>query len=133
MVQRVRQWGLDCPEAEVVADGADVAVALRRAVAEGVALVLTTGGTGLSPRDQTPEVTLALLDRPAPGIAEAIRAHGVSHGVAAAMLSRGVAGLSGGTLVVNLPGSTGGVRDALDVLDAVVAHALDQIAGSDHR
>jgi molybdenum cofactor synthesis domain-containing protein len=94
--------------------------------------VLTTGGTGLTPTDATPEQTMPLLDRLVPGVAEAIRAAGVAKGVPTAMLSRGLVGLAGRTLVANLPGSRGGVSDALDVLEPVLGHALDQIPGSDH-
>jgi molybdenum cofactor synthesis domain-containing protein len=94
--------------------------------------VLTTGGTGLTPTDRTPEATLSLLDRVVPGIAEAIRAHGVAKGVPTAMLSRGVAGVVGSALVVNLPGSSGGVRDGLEVVVPVLRHAVEQIVGSDH-
>jgi molybdenum cofactor synthesis domain-containing protein len=94
--------------------------------------VLTTGGTGLTPTDLTPEVTRPLLEREIPGIAEAIRANGVSAGVPAAVLSRGLAGVIGDCLVVNLPGSPGGVRDALEVLAPVVVHAVEQLRGSDH-
>ena len=94
-------------------------------------LVLSTGGTGLSPRDVTPEATRAVLDREAPGIAERLRGvTGVTF--ARAALSRGVAGVRGRTLIVNLPGSTGGVRDGLEVLADVVDHAMDQLAGKDH-
>jgi molybdenum cofactor synthesis domain-containing protein len=116
----------------VVADGEPVAAVLRTAVGAGYALVVTTGGTGLTPTDRTPEMTATVLDRELPGLAEALRAYGVAHGVPTAMLSRGLAGTAGGTLVVNLPGSTGGVRDGLAVLDGVLLHALDQIPGSDH-
>jgi molybdenum cofactor synthesis domain-containing protein len=95
--------------------------------------VLTTGGTGLTPTDLTPEATLPLLDREVPGLAEAIRAAGVAKGVPTAVLSRGLAGVVGDCLVVNLPGSRGGVKDALAVLEPVLAHAVEQIVGSDHQ
>ena len=94
--------------------------------------MITTGGTGLTPTDRTPEATESLLDRTVPGIAEAIRAHGLAQGVPAAMLSRGLAGVVGSTLVINLPGSTGGVRDGLEVVVPVLRHAVEQILGSDH-
>lgn len=116
----------------VVADGEPVEAALRDAVASAYDLVVTTGGTGLTPSDLTPEMTARVVEREIPGVAEAIRAAGVAKGVPTAILSRGIAGQAGRTLVVNLPGSTGGVRDALEVLAAVVPHALDQIPGSDH-
>lgn len=129
----LRQWGFHVGEPVVVPDGEPVGQALASAVAEGVAVVLTTGGTGISPTDATPEVTAPLLDRHVPGVAEAIRAAGVAKGVPTAMLSRGLAGVAGHTLVVNLPGSTGGVRDALAVLADVVPHAVDQLRGGDHE
>jgi molybdenum cofactor synthesis domain-containing protein len=94
--------------------------------------VLTTGGTGLTPTDLTPEVTRPLLDREIPGIAEAIRAYGVGQGVPTAALSRGLAGVRGSCLVVNLPGSRGGVKDAMAVLKPLLVHAVEQIVGSDH-
>jgi molybdenum cofactor synthesis domain-containing protein len=93
---------------------------------------VTTGGTGLTPGDATPEMTRMLLDREIPGIPEAIRAGGVAAGVPSAALSRGVAGTSGTTLIVNLPGSTGGVRDGMAVLASLLGHAVDQIRGGDH-
>jgi len=124
--------GLDVDGPLVVADGDPVETALRDAVAAGYDLVATTGGTGLTPTDLTPEMTARVVEREIPGVAEAIRAAGVAKGVPTAVLSRGIAGQVGRTLVVNLPGSTGGVRDALEVLAAVVPHALDQIPGSDH-
>ena len=116
----------------VVADGAPVSVALREAVAAAYDVVVTTGGTGLTPLDLTPEMTREVLDREIPGIAEALRAAGAAAGVPAAILSRGVAGVAGRTLIVNLPGSTGGVRDGMAVLAPVLAHAVSQIHGGDH-
>ncbi len=92
-------------------------VALRDAVSAGYDIVVTTGGTGLTPGDMTPEMTRLVIDREVPGIAEAIRTAGVSAGVPSAMLSRGLAGLAGTTLIVNFPGSSGGVRDGMRVLD----------------
>lgn len=134
VVAALREWGFDVADALVVPDGEPTGAALRAALAEEPppAVLITTGGTGLRADDRTPEVTAPLLDVPAPGIAESIRAAGVAKGVPTAMLSRGLSGLAGRTLVVNLPGSTGGVKDALEVLHGVVLHAVDQIAGGDH-
>ncbi len=132
VVEALRQWGFEVGEPIVVPDGPEVGAALVGALATGPDLVVTTGGTGLSPTNGTPEATRALLDREVPGIAEALRAAGVAKGVPTAMLSRGVAGVAGRTLVVNLPGSTGGVRDALEVLEPVVPPAISQIRGGDH-
>jgi molybdenum cofactor synthesis domain-containing protein len=116
----------------VVPDGQPVGDAISAAVAGGARVVLTTGGTGLTPTDLTPEATRPLLDAEVPGLAEAIRAHGVSQGVPTAVLSRGLAGRIGTCLVVNLPGSRGGVRDAIAVLEPVLVHAVEQVVGSDH-
>ena len=132
LVAALREWGYEVDEATVVPDGEPVAAALAEALEGMPALVLTTGGTGISPTDATPEMTRRHLDREVPGIAEAVRAAGVAKGVPTAMLSRGVAGVAGRSLVVNLPGSTGGVKDALAVLADVVGHAVDQIEGGDH-
>jgi molybdenum cofactor synthesis domain-containing protein len=132
VVEALRGWGLAVGDVVVVADGPDVEAALRAAIATGATMVVTTGGTGLTPTDGTPEATQRVVDRLVPGIAEAIRAAGVRAGIPSAMLSRGVSGLAGRTLVVNLPGSTGGVHDGLTVLESIVAHALSQIEGGDH-
>jgi molybdenum cofactor synthesis domain-containing protein len=105
---------------------------LRAAVDAHVDVVLTTGGTGLSPTDVTPEATRRVLEREAPGIAEAVRRYGAEHGVATSVLSRGLAGTAARTLVVNLPGSTGGVRDALTVLGPLLPHVVSQLRGGDH-
>ena len=133
IVTALRQWGFDVEDATVVADGEPLSEALGAALASSPSVVITTGGTGISPTDATPEMTRRHLDREVPGIAEAIRAGGMAKGVPTAMLSRGLAGVAGSSLVVNLPGSTGGVKDALAVLADVVGHAVDQIAGGDHR
>lgn len=132
IVDALRGWGFAVSEPVVVRDGEPVARAIAAAVAAGARVVLTTGGTGLTPTDLTPEVTRPLLDREVPGIAEAIRTHGAAKGVATASLSRGLAGVAGDCLVVNLPGSRGGVKDGLAVLEPLVVHAVEQIRGSDH-
>jgi molybdenum cofactor synthesis domain-containing protein len=132
IVEALARLGFDVTGPVVVPDGEPVADAIRAAVDAGAHVVITTGGTGLTPTDLTPEVTRRLLDREVPGIAEAIRSHGVGKGVATAALSRGLAGVRGQALVVNLPGSRGGVKDGLDVLAPMLVHAVQQIAGSDH-
>jgi molybdenum cofactor synthesis domain-containing protein len=113
-------------------DAAELESVLRNAVDAEFDVVLTTGGTGLSPTDVTPEATRAVLEREAPGIAEAVRRYGAEHGVPTAVLSRGLAGTAGRTLIVNLPGSTGGVRDGLAVLGPLLPHVVSQLRGGDH-
>ena len=115
----------------VVPDGDPVERALRDGAAAAYDVILTTGGTGISPTDRTPEATRRVLDHEIPGIPEAIRAYGREK-VPSASLSRGLAGVAGRTLIVNLPGSTGGVRDGLAVLEQILVHAVDQIRGGDH-
>ncbi|GAB2970427.1 GNAT family N-acetyltransferase [Nocardioides montaniterrae] len=132
LVQALAELGFVVDEAVVRPDGPPVGSAISAAIAAGARVVLTTGGTGLTPTDRTPEVTRPLLDREIPGIAEAIRSAGAAKGVPTAMLSRGLAGVAGDCLVVNLPGSRGGVTDALEVLRPVLVHAVEQIVGSDH-
>ena len=133
LVDGLRELGCEVDSAPVVVpDGEPVAEALRTAVADGVQVVLTSGGTGVTPTDRTPEATRPVLDFEVPGIAEAIRAYSRDK-VPAAALSRGLAGVAGRTLIVNLPGSTGGARDGLAVLGPLLAHTVEQIAGGDHR
>jgi molybdenum cofactor synthesis domain-containing protein len=132
VVEALRQWGFEVGDPVVVPDGPAVGEALAQALAGMPAVVVTTGGTGLSPTDGTPEATRAVLDREVPGLAEAIRGAGLASGVPTAALSRGLVGVAGSTLVVNLPGSTGGVRDGLAVLEPVLPHAISQIRGGDH-
>ena len=132
LVDFLQEMGFEVGAPVVVPDGEPVGEAISAFVASGARVVLTTGGTGLTPTDQTPEVTRPLLDREVPGIAEAIRAAGVAKGVPTAMLSRGLAGLAGACLVINLPGSRGGVKDAVAVLRPMLEHAVEQTVGSDH-
>lgn len=132
LAEGLRSWGFAVDGPLVVPDGEPVAAALRDAVRDRYDVVLTTGGTGLSPTDRTPEATREVLEREIPGLAEAIRFRGTAAGVPTAALSRGLAGLAGRTLIVNLPGSPGGCRDGLAVLGDVIGHAVDQVRGGDH-
>ncbi|GHF78503.1 MogA/MoaB family molybdenum cofactor biosynthesis protein [Streptomyces griseosporeus] len=127
----LKGFGFAVDGPQIVPDGDPVQAALRAGVDAGYDVIVTTGGTGISPTDRTPEATRAVLDREVPGIAEAIRAYGREK-VPTAALSRGLAGVAGSTLIVNLPGSSGGVKDGLAVLQALLVHAVDQIRGGDH-
>jgi molybdenum cofactor synthesis domain-containing protein len=131
LVAGLRELGCEVDEPVVVPDGEPVGAALRAARDEGVDVVLTSGGTGVTPTDRTPEVTRPLLDYEIPGIAEAIRAHS-RDAVPTAVLSRGLAGVAGRMLVVNLPGSRGGAKDGLAVLGPILRHTVDQLRGGDH-
>jgi len=132
-VSLLRDAGFDCADAIVVPDGADsVETALRSAVAAGSGLVVTTGGTGIAPRDRTPEGTARVLDRDLPGIAEELRRRGLSD-TPLSIISRGLAGIvDPGTLIVNLPGSTRAVASGMSVIAEIAPHVLDQLAGGDH-
>jgi molybdenum cofactor synthesis domain-containing protein len=132
LVEFLRSLDFAVGDAVVVPDGPPVGEAIAAAAADGARVVLTTGGTGLTPTDRTPEETRRLLDFEVPGIGEAIRAYGAAKGIPAAALSRGTAGVIGHCLVVNLPGSRGGVKDGLEVLAPILEHAVEQIVGSDH-
>ena len=132
VVAALRDLGFDVGDPVVVPDGDAVGNVLRAAVAARRPLVITTGGTGLSPDDHTPEQTRLVVQREVPALAAEIARYGVEHGVPTALLSRGVAGVAGETLIVNLPGSTGGVRDGMAVLAPVLQHAVAQLRGGDH-
>jgi molybdenum cofactor synthesis domain-containing protein len=131
LVTGLRELGCEVGDPVVVPDGPPVREALLTAVGAGFDVVVTSGGTGISPTDATPQMTREVLDYEIPGIAEALRS--VSRdAVPTSVLSRGLAGVAGRTLVVNLPGSRGGAKDGLAVLGPILAHAVDQIRGGDH-
>jgi molybdenum cofactor synthesis domain-containing protein len=138
LAERLRAAGYDVAGVRIVPDGADpVEAALREEIATGARLVLTSGGTGIGPRDRTPEGTRPVLARELPGIAEAMRRAGAEH-VPTAVLSRGLAGVAdqpatGGALVVNLPGSRGGATEGLEVVLGIAGHAIAQLDGGDHE
>ena len=132
IVEALTGLGFEVTGPIVVLDGQPVGDAIAAAIADGARAVLTTGGTGLTPTDLTPQATRPFFEREVPGIAEAIRAYGAAKGVPTAALSRGLAGISGRTLIINLPGSRGGVKDGLAVVTPLLTHAVEQIAGSDH-
>ena len=132
IVEALRALDFVVSEPLVVPDGDAVGAALRAAVADGHAVVITTGGTGLTPTDQTPEQTRSVLEREVPQLATEIARYGVEHGVPTAVLSRGTAGVAGRTVIVNLPGSSGGARDGMTVLAPVLRHAVSQVRGGDH-
>ena len=132
LAERLRELGCEVGDVRVVPDDVNaIQNALEAAVAGGADVVVTTGGTGLTPTDVTPEATRPLLDREVPGIAEAIRL-AARERVPTPVLSRGLAGTIGTTLVVNLPGSPGGVKDGIAVLAPILGHVLSQLRGGDH-
>ena len=133
LVELLREAGCDVVDGPlVIPDGEAVEQVLRDSVTAEYDVAVTTGGTGLTPGDLTPEMTRRVIDREIPGIPEALRAAGASAGVPSAILSRGLAGVASRTLIVNLPGSSGGVRDGMKVLRPILVHAVDQIRGGDH-
>jgi molybdenum cofactor synthesis domain-containing protein len=132
VAEALRELGFAVDGPVVVPDGDAVGEQLRAAVRAGVAVVITTGGTGLSPADHTPEQTRSVVEREIPQLPAAIAQYGVAQGVPTAVLSRAVAGTAGRTLIVNVPGSRGGARDAMEVLTPVLRHAVSQLRGGDH-
>jgi len=132
IVDSLRDLGFEVAEPLVMPDGDEVGAALRSAVADGHAVVITTGGTGLNPRDFTPEQTRSVIEREIPQLAAELARYGVDHGVPTAVLSRGLVGTAQQTLIINLPGSAGGARDGMAVLGPLLRHAVSQLHGGDH-
>ena len=132
IVDGLRDLGFEVAEPLIVSDGDEVGAALRSAVREGHAVVITTGGTGLNPRDFTPEQTRSVIEREIPQLAAELARYGVDHGVPTAVLSRGLVGTAQQTLIINLPGSAGGARDGMAVLGPLLRHAVSQLHGGDH-
>ena len=133
LVELLREAGCDIVDGPlVIPDGEAVEQVLRDSVTAEYDVAVTTGGTGLTPGDLTPEMTRRVINREIPGIPEALRAAGAEAGVPSAILSRGLAGVASRTLIINLPGSSGGVRDGMKVLRPILVHAVDQIRGGDH-
>lgn len=131
-VDALRSAGFDCNDAVIIPDGADeVDAALRETLQRGIRLIITTGGTGISPRDRTPEGTARVLDREIPGIAEELRRRATAE-KPGGMLSRGLAGIAGDALIVNLPGSTAAVESGMRLVLEVAQHAIGQLEGKDH-
>lgn len=131
LAQGLRDLGFSV-ELIIVDDGEPVGEALSEAINRKVELIITSGGTGLTPRDLTPEMTSRFIEKPLPGIAEALRIDGITQGIPTASLSRAVAGISKETLIINVAGSAGAARDAIRVLSPILLHAIDQMKGGDH-
>ncbi|MFJ4046334.1 molybdenum cofactor biosynthesis protein B [Microbacterium sp. NPDC089987] len=132
-VLALRDAGFACANATVIPDGADaVEQALRELRDAGIRLIITSGGTGVGPRDETPEGTARVIERQLPGIAEELRRAGLA-ATPASMLTRGLAGVVGDTLIVNLPGSPKAVAEGMPVVLSVAGHVLSQLDGEDHR
>ena len=132
-VAALREAGFACDDPRIVPDGADaVEQALRELLGTGIRLIVTSGGTGVSPRDQTPEGTARVIERQLPGIAEELRRSGLA-ATPMSMLTRGLAGVVGDALIVNLPGSPKAVAEGMPVVLSVASHVLSQLHGEDHR
>jgi molybdenum cofactor synthesis domain-containing protein len=133
IVAMLESLGFEVSGPTIIPDGPEIESVLLGGVHDGYDVIITTGGTGLSPNDVTPEHTREVITREIPGIAEAIRAVGRAAGIETAALSRGVAGMAGHTIIINLPGSPGGVKDGLSVIAPLIVHAVEQArGGGDH-